>query len=332
MKNHNNLNSIRNIVILRTDRIGEVLLSTPVIEALKRRFPKASVSFVTSHYARDIVVDRSDLSEVITFDTIAKKLSLWKAFELAGKLKKHSFDMAVVLNPHKILHLAVFLAGIRYRVGFDRKWGVLLNAKTQDKRHEAKMHEVDYNLQLLKVIDIYEENIYPFMPVLSRGSYYVNGLLAQTGVTGSKKVVVIHPGSSNPGKRYPADKLKDVVRGLVKTGNVDIVIIGSKDDKILCDSIKADFGNEVHNLAGLLSLRELAAILKVSDLFITNDNGPMHIAAAVGTKVLALFNKDAIGSNPVRWSPYGKGHVVLYKSFNNITPDEVIQATKEILL
>ena len=331
MKNHNNLNNIRNIVILRTDRIGEVLLSTPVIEALKKRFPKASVSFVTSHYARDIVVDRSDLSKVITFDTIAKKLSLWKAFKLAAKLKRHSFNMAVVLNPHKVLHLAVFIAGIRYRVGFDRKWGVLLNAKTQDKRDEAKMHEVDYNLQLLKVIDIYEENIYPFMPVLSRGSYYVNGLLAQTGVTGSKKVVVMHPGSSNPGKRYPADKLKDVVRGLVKTGNVDIVIIGSKDDKILCDRIKADFGNEVHNLAGLLSLRELAAIFKVSDLFITNDNGPMHIAAAVGAKVLALFNKDVIGSNPLRWGPYGEGHVVIYKSFKDITPEEVIEKAKTML-
>ena len=69
----------------------------------------------------------------------------------------------------------------------------------------------------------------------------------------------------------------------------------------------------------------------MSDLFITNDNGPMHIAAAVGAKVLALFNKDVIGSNPLRWGPYGKGHVVLYKSFNDITPDEIIEKAKTML-
>ena len=332
MKNEHIFKDIRNIVILRTDRIGEVLLSTPVIEALKRKFPKARISFVTSYYARDIVAGRSDLSEVITFDTIAKKLSLWKAFELAGKLKRHSFDMAIVLNPHKVLHLGVFLAGIKYRVGFDRKWGFLLNVKTQDKRDEAKMHEVKYDLKLLSLIGVHEEDISPFMLVLSKSSYYVKGLLEQTGIKGERKIVAIHPGSSNFAKKLPADKFKEVVRGLIETDNIEVVLVGSKDEKALCNDIKSSFGNQVHDLAGLFSLRELAAILKVSDLFITNDNGPMHIAAAVGTKVLALFNKDAVGSNPARWAPYGDGHSVIYKSFNDITPDEVIQVAKKILL
>jgi heptosyltransferase III len=331
MKNANKPQNVQDIVILRTDRIGEVLLSTPVIEALKRNFPKARINFITSPYARDIISDRADIDKVLTFDTICNKASSFDAFKLAKKLSMLSCDMAIVLNPHKVLHLGVFLAGIRYRVGFERKWGFLLNAKAEDTRDKAKMHEVNYNLQLLRLLDIYEEGIMPFMPVLSKSSFYVKGLLEQTGVTGKKRIVAIHPGSSNPSKIFPIDKFKEVIKALVEPGAIDIVIIGSREEKALCAKIKSGLGRDVHDLSGLFTLRKLAAMCKASDLFITNDNGPMHIAAAVGTKVLALFNRDAVGSNPLRWGPYGEGHVVIYKSFKSITPDEIAEKAKAML-
>jgi ADP-heptose:LPS heptosyltransferase len=331
MSDRTNIYGIRSIAILRTDRIGEVLLATPVIEALKKKFPKARISFVTSSYSIDIVFDRTDLSNIITFDTIPKSPPLIKAFTLADKLKRINCDMAIVLNPHKVLHLGVFLAGIKYRVGFDRKWGFLLNIKTKDTRGQAEMHEVAYNLRLLRLIDIYEENIPPFIPVLSKSSYYVSGLLEQSGITGRKKIIVVHPGSSNPSKMFPVDKFKAVIKLLVETGESDIVIIGSRDEKALALKLEEGFGSNVHNLSGLFTLRKLCALLKRADLFITNDNGPMHIAAAVGTKVLALFNKDAVGSNPLRWGPYGDKHTVIYKSFKNTTSYEVVQSAKKML-
>jgi ADP-heptose:LPS heptosyltransferase len=82
----------------------------------------------------------------------------------------------------------------------------------------------------------------------------------------------------------------------------------------------------------LFTIKQLAAFLKRADLLITNDNGPMHIAAAVGTKVLALFNKDVIGSNPIRWAPYGEGHTIFYNPLDKISPEEVIRAAKDALL
>ena len=331
MKRSRGFDCTRNIAILRTDRIGEVLLSTPVIEALGRRFPKARVSFVTSSYARGIVEDRPDLSGVVTFDIMPDKNIIVQALYLSGKLRKLSCDMAIVLNSHKILHLGVFLAGIKYRVGFNRKWGFLLNIKSEDTRNQAVMHEVKYDLQLLRLIDIYEEDIQPFMPVTKKSGYYVKGVFEQTGVTGKKKIVVMHPGSSNPAKRFPVEKFKEIVRVLAETGGVDVILIGSKDERVLCSDIKSGFGNEVHDLSGLFSLRGLAAALKAADLFITNDNGPMHIAAAVGTKVLALFNKDAVGSNPLRWGPYGKGHTVLYNRFEEMASSEIAELAVKII-
>ena len=324
-------NNVRNIVILRTDRIGEVLLSTPVIEALRIRFPKASIYFVTSDYARGIVSGRSDIAEVITFDTISKKLHLSSAFKLASKLRGYSFDIAVVLNPHKVLHLATFLAGIKYRAGFSRKWGFLLNLKTQDNRCEAKKHEVQYNLELLKLVDAYKENIYPFMPVAAGDSYHVKEIIKQAGITGKNKIVVVHPGSSRPDKRYPVDKFKSVAKLLRDTGYIDIVLVGSKDEKDLCGQIKLEPGNHVIDLSGLFTVQQLAALFKESSLVITNDNGPMHIAAAVGAKVLALFNEGVCGSKPERWGPCGERHTVLYKSFSTLTPYEIVEKAKIML-
>jgi ADP-heptose:LPS heptosyltransferase len=331
MKRHDNFDNIKNIVVLRTDRIGEVLLATPVIYALKKKFPNANIAFVTSDYARDIIADRMDISNVVVFDTIEKRPVFKAGISLAKTLKRLSCDMAIVLNPHKSLHLAVFLAGIKYRVGFDRKWGFLLNIKTKDLRDNALMHEADYNLELLRLVDIYEKAIPAFMPVLSQSSYRISGLLADKGITGSKKIVAIHPGTSNPDKLYPADSFREIIRGLIKTNMVDIIITGSKDDKALCEKIKSGLGNGVYDFSGLLNLKELAALLKASDIFITNDNGPMHIADAVGTKVLALFNKDAIGSNPTRWAPRAAGHIVLFDSFRDIAPESILKHAIKLL-
>ena len=324
--------AFKNIVIIRTDRLGEVLLATPVIEALHKRFPSASISFLTSPYSMDIVIDRPDISEVITFDTYSKRVPFWCAFSLAAKLKKRRFDLAIILNPHKVLHMACFLAGIPTRVGFNRKWPFLLTHKAEDRRGRVKQHEVEYNLELLRILDIYKSKLSPFMPVLSKSSYYVEGILNQTGITGQKKIVAIHPGSSNPDKKWQVEKFRKVAQELADTGHVDVVIIGDRKEKALAEEISSGLGKSTHNLAGIFTIRKLIAFFKKADILITNDNGPMHIAASVGTKVVALFNKDVIGSNPTRWGPYGEGHTVIYKSFDDLQAQEVIEATKKILL
>jgi len=331
MKKRYSIKKIQRIAIIRTDRIGEVLLSTPIIEALYKRFPGAKIVFVTSSYSSDIVSDRPDIDKVIIFDTFSRRLPIWSAINLANKLKADDFDMAIILNPHKILHLGCFLAGIPIRVGFNRKWPFLLTHKIEDNRDRARMHEVEYNLELLRIIDIYTDRLSPSMPITSESSLYVDGILNQTGIKSSNKIVVIHPGSSNTKKQWGIENFKKIVEALPETGNIDIVIIGDSSEKHLGAEMVSGRDKNVHDMTGFFTIKQLAAFLKRADLLITNDNGPMHIAAAVRTKVLALFNKDAIGSNPIRWCPYGDGHTVFYKDFADLKPKEVIEAVKTIL-
>ncbi len=331
MKRRNRLRDIRRIVVLRTDRIGEVLLSVPVIEALHKRFPEAEIDFVTSAYSADIIKQRPDIARIILFDTFSAKTPLWSAFRLANKLRPKAFDMAVVLNPHKVLHLACFLSNIPVRAGFNRKWPFLLTHRAEDNRDKAMMHEVEYNLRFLRIIDIYTDNTAPSMPVSGRDSSFIKEALRKAGITDKDKIVALHPGSSSAKKIWPVENFKKIAKSLSEANAAFIVIIGDEHEKPLGRKIALSLRSNVFDMTGFFTLKQLAALLKRAELFITNDNGPMHISAAVGTKTIALFNKDSQGSSPKRWSPYGEGHIVFHKPLNQISPEEVARAALDAL-
>jgi len=342
------IEDVKKIVILRTDRIGEVLLSTPVIEALKEHFTQAQITFVTSTYARDILSFRDDLEEVLTFDTIGRKGSLTETVIFSGVLRQKGFDMAIVLNPHKFLHLGVFLAGIRYRVGFDRKWGFLLTHKIKDTKDEGRQHEVQYNLELLKAIGIDEKYISPILTVAEGDNTLIREIIRQAGIDSGKKTIVVHPGSSNPAKCWPLENFVELIKRITADTDANIILSGDKAEAATCDEIKHAIGNRVFSFAGAFTLRQLMALLGEVDLLITNDNGPMHIAACLGTSVIAIFGRNIKGVSPKRWGPCGEGHVIFYKDpgcspcldrdctynfkcLRSITPEEVFHVTKEAL-
>ena len=207
----------------------------------------------------------------------------------------------------------------------------MLTHRTDDNRDEARKHEVEYNLELLRIIDIYADKISPIMPVLSKNASEVEGILNKAGIKDKNKIVAIHPGSSNARKQWDIKNFTKVAKALAEIGNIDVVVIGDKSEKHLSEYVVSGAGKDTYDLAGLFTVKQLAAFMQRADILITNDNGPMHIAAAVGTKVVAIFNKDVSGSSPLRWAPYGDGHRVFYKDFNDIRPEEIIEAAKIVL-
>ncbi|MFH1644783.1 MAG: lipopolysaccharide heptosyltransferase II [Candidatus Omnitrophota bacterium] len=345
MKKKLSLKKIKNIVIIRTDRIGEVLLSTPVIAALRKHCPNADISFVTSNYAGEVVYGRHDLKEVVFFDTLGKELSVLDSMSLSKSLIQRKFDLAVVMNPHKYLHLAVFLARIPIRLGFKRKWPFLLTHKVEDHKDKGLYHEVEYNLGLLQAIGIKEKDIAPSIP----HSLELIGHFPQKELKGiGDKLVVVHPGTSNPSKRWPLEYYIEVVKDLAKIKGVGIILSGDESEVSLCEQIKERVGHNVFNLAGKLKLTALIALLGKASLLITNDTAPMHIAAALGTKVIAIFGRNIAGVSPKRWGPYGNKHKVFhkasecaeckdtecpygYKCLKAVTPEEVFKTAKVIL-
>ncbi len=306
--------NFKKILITRTDRIGDVLLSTPVIKALRRNFPKSHIVVMVRPYARDIILGNPYLDEIIIYDKYGAQRSFWSSIKFAWGLKKKRFDLALILHPTNRQHLVTTLAGIKKRVGLDKKMGFLLTDKIEHKKQEGQKHELEYTLDVVRSLGIEPEDKDLFMPIRKDSEMYIEELLAREAAgLASEKMIALHPGASCPSKIWPAERFAQVADKLAGEFKVRVVVVAGPDDVnkgkdlislMRCDCIDA---------CGKTTLSQLASLLRRCCLFISNDSGPVHIATAVGVPVVAIFGRGQPGLSPRRWGPTGKNDIVLHK-------------------
>ncbi|MCG2714337.1 MAG: lipopolysaccharide heptosyltransferase II [Candidatus Omnitrophica bacterium] len=303
------------ILIVRTDRIGDVVLSTPVIKALRQRYPQAYISMMVAPYALEIIEGNPYLDEVIVYDKGGLHKSWLRSLKFASRLKKKKFDLAVILHPTNRVHLLTFLAGIPKRLGYNRKLGFLLNEKKEHKKQEGLKHEAEYNLELLKDLGITGRHTELYIPIKAESEKWVNDLFKSFGIRQSDKLLAINPGASCPSKLWPLERFAEVALKLARAHNLKILVLAGPKDMLLADKIalRQELKGKVINLAGRSSISQLASILKRCVLFISNDSGPVHIASAVGTPVISIFGRSQPGLSPKRWGPLGKRDRYLHK-------------------
>lgn len=303
----------RRILVVRTDRIGDVLLSTPVIKALRRKYPQAYISMMVAAHAKDIVEGNPYLDEVIVYDKDGKHKSWLRTLKFAGRLKKKKFDLAVILHPTNRAHLLTFLAGIPERLGYNLKLGFLLNVRKEHKKQEGLKHEAEYNLDLLGDLGITGNAPDLFMPIRDESEQWVKDLFEKEGIRETDKLLAINPGASCPSKLWPAGRFAEVAGELARRYNFKILILAGPKDILLADKIARKIKGKTMNLAGKTSVSQLASVLKKCVLFISNDSGPVHIASALGTPVISIFGRNQAGLSPRRWGPLGKRDKYLHK-------------------
>ena len=254
-----------------------------------------------------------ELAECIAY---VDRVVAWDA-DFKKNLRKFRFDACIILNPTKEAHWAAFFSGIPARVGYDRKWGRLLNYKMPDNKNLGLKHEVEYNLDLVGLISAKTAD-----KSISLGKLpgYNNPEYAAA--------VVIHPYTSDKVKVWPVARFKELAGRIARELKLKVVVVGAAEAGGEFDNL----GESVSNLINKTSLVELAQILKQCKLLISCDSGPVHLAAAVGTQVLALFRNDLPGKTAHRWGPWGKGHIVIERSnLLDIAVDEALEQTKGIL-
>ncbi|MDO8662439.1 MAG: glycosyltransferase family 9 protein [Candidatus Omnitrophota bacterium] len=297
----------KNILVIRNDRFGEFLLNIPALRALKETYPDSRLTLAVDPSVKDLAECVECCDEVVLWDKQFKKT-----------LRKRRFDACLVLNPAKEAHWAAFFAGIPVRVGYDRKWGILLTHKMQDNKYLGLRHEVEYNLELVGLIGAETSDRSISLAKLPAG---VN--LEYAGA------VAIHPYTSDLVKQWPVEKFQVLAKRLAEESGVKVLIVGK--DKERAGEFD-DLGNGIINLINTTTLVELAQILKQSQLLISCDSGPMHLSAVVGTPVVALFRNDLPGKTARRWGPWGDGHMVIEKnSLLDITVNEILNKIKGIL-
>jgi heptosyltransferase-2 len=238
--------------------------------------------------------------------------------------------MAVMLNPSKIFNMVTFLAGIPVRVGYNRKCSFLLTHKIEDKKFEGLKHEVEYNLDLVGLVDAKVTSKEISLPIRKTDLEFINELLGKK-INEQDKLIAVHPWTSDKNKRWPLKNFIQLINILTGRPDTKVVIIGGKENK---ESIAEEhFNNEqsVINLAGELTLRQVSALFTRCLCLISGDSGPVHLAAASGLKAIVLFRSRPAAVSAVRWGPWGNKHIIIEKDdLSDISVEEVINRVGEI--
>jgi heptosyltransferase-2 len=303
----------RRILIVRTDRIGDVLLSTPTIKALRDTYPNAYIAMMVSPYAKDIVEGNPNLDEVIIYDKHGKHKSVRGSIKFARNLKKKRFDLAVILHPTNRVHLVTFLAAISKRVGYNRKLGFLLTDKIKHAKQLGQKHELEYSLDLIRYLGIRIGDKNLFMPIRPESERWVEELFQQEGIKETDKLLAIHPGASCPSKIWPAERFAKTADRLADIYGFRVLLIAGPKDIAKAETVIKNMQHPLINLAAKISVSQLASLLKRCQLFISNDSGPVHIASSLGVPVISIFGRNQKGLSPVRWGPVGRKDRVLHK-------------------
>ena len=307
------------ILVVRLDRLGDVVLSTPVFEELRRQFPHAFIAAMVRPACRDVVEHHPAVNEVILYEKEGAHRSAWATVRFARSLRRYAFDTALILHPSNRSHWIPWLARIPVRLGYARKCAWLLTYRLPHRKQEGARHEAAYTLELLRPFGIQSGAPRPSVPISPLAAERVATLLERAGVDPAAALVAIHPSASCISKRWMPERFAQVADRLSAEQGMRICLVAGAEGAAHASAAAKAMRQPVVNLAGALTVAELAALLRRCRLLVSNDSGPVHVAAAVGTPVVDIFGRNQRGLSPKRWGPLGEGHVVLHKEVGCVT-------------
>lgn len=306
------------ILVRSTNWIGDAVISIPAMRELSRIFPDAHISLHTRSWANEIFNDSDFVNEIITFDPSLSKIKSVR--NEVGLLRAEKFDLAVLFPNSFESALVPMLAGIPRRLGYNKDLrGLLLSDPIAVPDWKDRKHEVYYYLNLVSEVEkriLGTDTIASREPDISlcvsdERKSKAREMLANAGVDVSKPTVGLGVGSTNSrAKRWPAKnyaKLNDLLQNDL---NLNVALLGSKDEIDIASEVSSYSSAKPIDLAGKTHLSDAAAILSVLDVFVSNDMGLAHISAAVGTKTITIFGP----TNPETTRPFGPNASVIRKA------------------
>ena len=315
----------KSILIIRTDRIGDVIVSTPVIEAVRRAYPDAYIAFMTSPYTKDVVSGNPYLNEVILYDKDNEHKSALATILFANKIRKYHFDLALILHSTNRVNWIAFLAGIPKRVGYDRRAGWLLTDKLLYTKPQGKKHEAEYTLDIVRSIGITfdSQGIKPYIQINKDAEDAAGVFLKDNGITDNDIFFSMHVSAGSSSRRWPVEKFAEVADRIIGHAGYKLVILAIGKDLNSANLMKEKMKNRPVLLCDFTILKTVA-LLKRAKFFISPDAGPAHMAAAAGTPCITIFGRNEPGLGPGRWRPLAKESAVLQKDAGCVDRKSVV--------
>ncbi len=298
-----------NLLIVRTDRIGDVILSLPLAGIVKKHFPECKVTFLVRNYTKELVVNHPYIDNVLTLAEANGKVNI---SDNVKEIKKYNFDSSIVVYPTFATSLIIFLSGIKKRIGTGYRWySLLFNEKIYEHRKYAERHELEFNVNLLKKFNINEKvnplNVKFDLTINPDSDEGIRKILDENNVDVSKPIIIFHPGSLGSSIDLPIENLKEIIQLVNNKTGFQIILTGSKSEKQLCNSLI--ISDKIKNFAGKFSLSELVCLINYCDVFVSNSTGPIHISAALNKYTIGFYPK-MLACSAKRWGPYTEKSIV----------------------
>ncbi|HKG57513.1 MAG TPA: glycosyltransferase family 9 protein [Candidatus Limnocylindrales bacterium] len=349
--------AVRNVLAVRLDAMGDVLMTTPAFRAIRESVPDARLTLLTSPGAVDVAACIPELDAVIAHDVPWMKATAPRTdpgpdLAFIERLREARFDAAIVFTVHSQdplpAALTCWLAGIPLRLAHcrDNPYQLLTDWVRDPEALEPQRHEVRRQLDLVATVGYTTEDVHLSLRVPPDASRRVRSMVAALGLGfgAGERWAVLHPGATAASRRYPPDRFAAAARTLAVEDGWRFLVTGSPGEAAVADEVVRGIGGAATSLAGRLSFGELAALIAIAPVLITNNTGPAHMAAAVGTPVVDVYALTNLQHAPwavrhrlvvhdvpcrgCRKSVCPLGHNACLTS---IEPDEVVAATRELV-
>jgi heptosyltransferase I len=305
-----------NILIIKLSAIGDVVQTLPALEAIKKTYPDSSITWVVEEAAADILIGHPLINTLLISrrktwlrmlnDPHAAIRGVAYLAKFFRDLRRIRYDIAIDFQGLLKSGVIIGFARAKRKIGFDRTREHayrFLNERLP--AYDKEKHALQRYLDVARYLGAVDPSPACTLPI-EQERLKMKQRISTIRPSG-RPLVVVNPIARWKTKLWPEKHFADLADNLKTEKSAVVVFTGSPQDRILNDRIISMMHSHAHNWAGETSLKELAALASLADVFITTDTGPMHLAAAAGAKVLALFGPTA----PWRTGPYGEGHIIV---------------------
>ncbi len=307
---------MKKILIVNVNWLGDVLFSTPFIQNLRNNYPDSYIACLLVPRTLEILQGNPAVNEIIIFDEKGKHKGLTGKLKLIKQLRLKKFDTVFLLHRSFTRTLIAFLSGIPERVGYYTKKRSFLLTRAIEPPEEEK-HRVEYFLDILRKIGLKVDKLnYQFF-ISPADKAYANELLKKEGIKAGEDLIIINPGGNWLLKRWPKENFARLANALANRFQAKIIITGANTDIKLAQEISSLMKNKPIILCGKTNLKQLGAVLERAKLVISNDSGPMHLAAGLKIPLIALFGP----TSPLITGPYTEVNcIILQKDIGCLIP------------
>jgi heptosyltransferase III len=300
---------VRNFLIIKLRYIGDVLLATPTLRAIKAARPEVRVTMMVNRGTEDVLSGNPDVDDIMILD----KGGFVAQWQLIVRLRRRRLDTVIDLTDGDRSAFLSWASGAPVRIGFndEHRWRGRCYTEVVQPVPGVR-HRIDRDLEALKPVNIPASSENPRLWLTAEEEKSADQLLDQLGIQRSQSMVILQPGARYWFKAWPPERFAELADRLTTNYHCQVLIGGSQQDVDLGQQIRHMAKSKPTIMAGRTTIKQFMAIAKQSALFVGSDSGAMHIATAVDTPVVALFGP----SDPREWGPRGGPAEVIYKGLD----------------